>query len=365
MKKMEGDVVDGKRWGVGVAGQFALLALVWGASFLFIKIGLERLSPAQVVLGRLLTGAVALVLVSLVGRQRPPRELVVWAHLAVVSVLLCVIPFLLFAWAEQRVPSGLASIYNATTPLVTALVAMLALRTERPTRATLTGLLVGFAGVVVVLGPWRGLGQGDGLGQAACLLATSSYGVAFVYLRRFVSPRGLTAIPVATVQVGLGAVIMLILAPFTATAPVHLSWRVAVSVAALGVFGTGLAYVWNTTIVASWGATNASAVTYLTPVVGVALGIFLLGETLTWNEPFGALIVIAGIAVSQGRLTGLRQRRVSASAGRQPLPPLRTSNNSDTTRPPRQSRQMDHRRRQRPRPAALRHNRDQDDVAHL
>lgn len=148
---MKGDVVVGQRRGVGVAGQFMLLAVVWGASFLFIKIGLEGLSPAQVVLGRLLTGAVALVLVSLVGRQRPPRELVVWAHLAVVSVLLCVVPFLLFAWAEQRVPSGLASIYNATTPLMTALVALLALRTERPTRATLTGLLVGFAGVVVVL----------------------------------------------------------------------------------------------------------------------------------------------------------------------------------------------------------------------
>ncbi len=313
----EGDVVAGRQWGFGVAGQFALLAAVWGASFLFIKVGLEGLSPAQVVLGRLLTGAVALVVVSLVGRQRPPRELVVWAHLAVVSVLLCVIPFLLFAWAEQHVSSGLASIYNATTPLMTTLVALLALRNERPTRATLSGLLIGFAGVVVVLGPWRGLVGGDGLGQAACLLATSSYGVAFVYLRRFVSPRGLAAIPVATVQVGLGAVIMLVLAPFTATAPVHLSWRVAGSVAALGVFGTGLAYVWNTTIVASWGATNASAVTYLTPVVGVALGIVLLSETLTWNEPIGALIVIAGIAVSQGRLTDLRHRRhpLDASPG--------------------------------------------------
>jgi len=188
---------------------------------------------------------------------------------------------------------------------------------------------------VVVLGPWRGLVGGDGLGQAACLLATSSYGVAFVYLRRFISPRGLAAIPVATVQVGLGAVIMLVLAPFTATAPVHLSWRVAGSVAALGVFGTGLAYVWNTTIVASWGATNASAVTYLTPVVGVALGIVLLSETLTWSEPLGALIVIAGVAVSQGRLTDLRHRPVSASARRQPRPPLRATSNRDTTRPPR------------------------------
>jgi len=300
--------VAGGRRGLGVTGQFVMLAVVWGASFLSIKVGLEGLSPPQVVLGRLLAGAAALVVVSLAGRQRPPKELAVWGHLAVVSVLLCVIPFLLFAWAEQHVASGLASIYNATTPLMTTTVALLALPSGRPTRTTLSGLLIGFAGVVVVLGTWRGLAAGDGLGQVACLLATLCYGMAFVYLRRFVSPRGLAAIPVATVQVGLGAAIMLLLAPFIATTPVHVSWRVAGSVAALGMLGTGLAYVWNTNIVASWGATNASAVTYLTPLVGVALGIVLLSEALYWNEPLGALIVIAGIAVSQGRLKGLRRR---------------------------------------------------------
>ena len=106
---------------------------------------------------------------------------------------------------------------------------------------------------------------------------------------------------------------MLVLAPFTATAPVHLSWRVVGSVAALGVLGTGLAYVWNTNVVASWGATNASAVTYLTPVVGVALGVVVLGEAVSWNEPLGALIVIAGIAVSQGRVKALRHRTASGS----------------------------------------------------
>ncbi len=141
----------GGRRGLGVTGQFVMLAVVWGASFLSIKVGLEGLSPPQVVLGRLLAGAAALVVVSLAGRQRPPKELAVWGHLAVVSVLLCVIPFLLFAWAEQHVASGLASLYNATTPLMTTTVALLALPSGRPTRTTLSGLLIGFAGVVVVL----------------------------------------------------------------------------------------------------------------------------------------------------------------------------------------------------------------------
>jgi drug/metabolite transporter (DMT)-like permease len=288
--------------GAGVLAQFVLLALTWGASFLFIKIGLEGLSPAQVVLGRLATGALALVIVSAARRQQPPRDLAVWGHLAVVAILLCVLPFLLFAWAEQHVPSGLASIYNATTPLMTTLVALVALPAERPTRAMMAGLLLGFAGVVMVLGPWRDVVGGGGWGQAACLLATLSYGVAFVYLRRFVSPRGLAAVQVATVQVSIGAVIMLVLAPWIAHAPVRISWPVGASIAALGIAGTGLAYVWNTRVVAAWGATNASAVTYLTPVVGVALGIAVLRETLSWNEPLGAIVVITGIAVSQGRL---------------------------------------------------------------
>lgn len=290
----------------GILLQFILLALTWGASFLFVAIALVGLSPAQVVLGRLVTGAVALAVICLIGRHRLPPFGRIWAHLLVVSLLLCVIPFLLFAWAQQDISSGLASIYNATTPLMTMLVSLLALREERPTRDRTLGIAVGFLGVLIVLGPWTGLGGGTALAQLACLGATASYGAAFVYLRRFVSPLGLSAIPVATVQVGLGAVVMLALAPAIAIAPVSLSVPVVLAVLALGALGTGLAYVWNTNIVGAWGATNASTVTYLTPVVGVVLGVIVLGERISWNEPVGAVIVILGIAITQGRM---RRRR--------------------------------------------------------
>lgn len=297
-----------------VLGQYLLLGLTWGASFLFIKVGLEGLSPAQVVLGRLVAGAVTLGVVSVVARQPLPRAPTVWVHLAVVSVLLCVAPFLLFAWAEQDVSSGLASIYNATTPLMTMLVALAALPQERLTRTRLAGLFFGFAGVVVVLGPWRDVRGGGLLAQGGCLLATASYGLAFVYLRRYVSPLGIAAIPTATVQVGLGALIMLLFAPLVATQPVHLSGRVVASVLALGAVGTGLAYVWNTNIVSGWGATNASTVTYLTPLVGVLLGITVLHESVSWNEPVGAVVVVLGIAISRGRPT------TAFSPGREPTP---------------------------------------------
>jgi drug/metabolite transporter (DMT)-like permease len=250
----------------------------------------------------------ALIVITIVTRPALPREPAVWRHLAVVSVLLCVVPFLLFAWAGQHISSGLASIYNATTPLMTMLVTLVALPQERPTPTRLAGLLAGFLGVLVVLAPWRGLAGGEALAQAGCLLATVSYGISFVYLRRFVSPRGLPAVPVATVQVGLGAAVMLLAAPLVAAQPTQLTARVALSVLALGILGTGLAYVWNTNVVAAWGATNASTVTYLTPLVGIVLGVLILDERVSWNQPVGALVVVVGIVISQARLAPALRR---------------------------------------------------------
>jgi drug/metabolite transporter (DMT)-like permease len=142
----------------------------------------------------------------------------------------------------------------------------------------------------------------DLTGALACLGATASYGAAFAYLRRFVAWRGLPALTVATVQVGLAAGVMLLATPLVAgTAPV-LSGPVVAGMLALGVAGTGLAYVWNTAIVTRWGATDASTVTYLTPLVGVVLGVVVLGESASWNQPVGALVVVLGVLVAQGRV---------------------------------------------------------------
>ena len=284
-----------------VAAQYAALAVTWGASFLFIKVGLEGLSPGQVVLGRVVAGAVTLALISVARRSGLPRDLATWAHLAVVAVLLCDVPFLLIAWAEQRIGSSLASIYNAATPLMTVLWGLAVLPGERPTRGRLAGLVIGFAGVVLVLSPWRAGGAGQLSAQLACLGAAVCYGAGFAYLRRYLSPRGVSALSAATVQVGLAAVIALAFAPWLAIGPARISPRVALSVLALGALGTGIAYVWNTGIVASWGATVASTVTYVIPVVGVVLGVLVLSETLSWNEPAGAVIVIVGVLTAQQR----------------------------------------------------------------
>ncbi len=305
-----------------VAGQFTLLAGTWGASFLFIKMALEGLSVAQVVWSRMVFGAAALAVVVAVTRARIPRDPRLWGHLGVVVVLLCLVPFSLFAWAEQHVSSGLASIFNATTPLLTLLVGGIALREQRFTRATVYGLSWGFVGILVLMGAWRGLGVGDDLlAQLACLGATTCYALAFCYLRRFVAPRRVPAVSAAFVQVLLGAAVMLAATPWVAATPLHLDARVVGSAVVLGGAGTGLAYVWNNNVVSAWGAANASAVTYLTPVVGVVLGVLVLGEPLSWNEPVGAALVIVGILAAHGRLPRLprRTRRGrTVAAGRAP-----------------------------------------------
>lgn len=289
--------------GFGVTVRFALLAVVWGASFLFIKVGLGGLSPAQVALARVALGALALAFVLAVRRRPLPRDPVLWGHLAVVSVLLCVVPFLLFSWAEQYISSGLASIFNATTPLITMLLAAAALPEERFTPPKVAGLLLGFLGVLTIVGVWHGVDVSHQLtAQLACLGATSCYGACFVYMRRFVSPRGTDPVVVAFGQTASATVLLGLLAPAIATAPVHLDLAVVASMVALGVFGTGLAYVWNVRIIAAWGAANASAVTYLTPVVGVLLGVLVLGEPVSWNQPAGALLVVLGILAAHGRL---------------------------------------------------------------
>lgn len=295
--------------------QFIALALVWGASFLFIRVALEGLSPTQVVLGRLVSGAVTIGMIALVTRQRFPRPGPVWGHLAVVAALNCVIPFLLFAWAGQHIASGVASILNATTPLATVLLAVAMLPDERLGAARLGGLLAGFTGVVVVLGPWRGIGESGLLAQLACLGAAACYGLAFTWVRRFVLPRGVEPIAIATAQIGLGAIAMVALAPVIATQPIDLDPRVVGSILGIGVAGTGVAFVWNMNVLAAWGATSASTVTYLVPVIGVTLGIVVLGETFSWNEPTGALVVILGVAIAQGRRRRRRADAAAATAG--------------------------------------------------
>jgi drug/metabolite transporter (DMT)-like permease len=282
---------------------YIALGVVWGCSFIFIKQGLEFLTPVGVTFGRTSLGAIALVLISRKRGVALPKEKKVWAHLWVVAMLLNVIPGFLFAYAEVRLTSVLAGIINAVTPLMTLLVMMTIFRSERVKRFQVLGLIVGFTGVLIVLGVWKGLGVHSSTAVLALLVAVTCYGFSFPYSRKYVIPRKLAPEALATTQVSLAALTLL---------PFYLHHGIArdsfrlgpiLAMFALGVFGTGYAYIWNFRIMAAAGSAIASSVTYVTPVVAVIVGVLFLGESVTWNQPVGGAVVLLGAAVSQGRLS--------------------------------------------------------------
>jgi drug/metabolite transporter (DMT)-like permease len=302
--------------------QFLGMGLIWGASFLFMKIALDGVSFGQVAWSRLVLGGLTLGLIVLAKRPRVqngpvlPRQPAVWLHFLVIAISGCVIPHLLFAWAEQFVSSSLASIYNAVTPIMTAIMATLAFRVEKLVRAQVTGIVLGIIGVVVIIGPWQYSSlTGDFWGQLACLGSAVCYGFTFGYTRRFLSGRPIAGSTFAFLNIGIAGVIMLLLTPVLAWSPVTLTVPIVLCLLALGALGTGVAYIWNINVLRAWGPTNASTVTYVTPVVGVALGVLVLAETFSWHEPAGAVLVLVGILLTQKRLRlGPRGRFGQAAA---------------------------------------------------
>jgi len=303
---------------------YLALAVIWGSSFLFIKIGVRELHPLYVTLGRAGSGALTVLVVLFVTRGRLPRDLRVWGHLAVVGAVGVAIPFTLFGYGEQRVSSVLAGIWNATTPLIALPVAVLAMRTERMNLRRAVGIGVGFLGVLTVLGVWRGVGGSQLTGQLMCLGAAVCYGVAIPYQRRFLGGMPDSGVAIPAGQLVMATVQLLVVAPLVAgapPAPTSLSADVVGSVLALGALGTGLAFVLNFRVIQYAGASTSASVTYLIPIVATAIGVVGLGEALEWYQPVGAMVVLAGVAVSQGLLwpAGRGSHR-AARRGRQSTP---------------------------------------------
>jgi drug/metabolite transporter (DMT)-like permease len=287
------------RWPV----QLLLVAVIWGASFMFIKVELEAgLAPLHIAWLRCALGAPALLLILALMRDRLPRERGLYLHLLLIATLMNALPFALFAYGETEVSSLLAGIINALTPLMTLLFSISLLPDEPPTAEKLTGLGVGFLGVVVVLAPWHGLGGGSLLGALACIGAATCYGLGFPYMRRHLSGRPETGVAISAAQVSLGALLLTPFLPLGSLPSEVPGVEVWGSALALGALGTGVAYIFNFNVVRAAGAQTASMVTYLVPVFAVIFGVSILGEPLSWHEPVGGALIIAGVALAQGVL---------------------------------------------------------------
>lgn len=278
--------------------RFVILALVWGSSFLWIKIALDAFTPVQLALARLALGAVTLTVLCVATRTRLPRDRRTWLRIGLPALLGNAVPFILFGIGERTVSSGVAGVLNATTPLWALLIALVIRSERRPGWLRLTGLLLGFAGTLVIFAPWQEGGLAS-WGSLACLIAALSYAISYTYIGRYLVGT-ISPIAMSGAQLSLATGLTALALPVGGLTPIHLTGAMpVVAVAILGVCGTGIAFALNNRLIADEGATTASSVGYLLPVVSVGLGALALHEPLTVRVLIGMAVVLVGIALSR------------------------------------------------------------------
>jgi drug/metabolite transporter (DMT)-like permease len=284
-----------------------LLALIWGSSFMFIKVAVRELSPATLILGRIGLAAIVLAVVvpALVGVQETLADLRAhWRWLVVVGLLNTAVPFWLLSWGETRVDSGLASIIQGSVPIFNALLAFGFFHDQRVTGRRLIGVFVGFTGVALLVGAQP---QGKILGALAVVGMATCYAAGGLLVRRH-----LGAARPQVVAFGTSAVAALVVLPAgVLQAPADMpGWKTLGSVAILGVLGTAFAYLLFFTIIAKAGAAYASFVTYLVPPIALAYGALFLGEHIGAAALGGLALILGGVALG----TGIQRRRTLVPA---------------------------------------------------
>jgi drug/metabolite transporter (DMT)-like permease len=293
---------------------FAALGLIWGASFLFIKVGLRDMSPTVLVLIRAGSGAIALaVIMRAMGKpllgDSWRRRLVPFTFMAITNALL---PWVAIAWGEQHITSGLASILNSTTTLWAAILIYWVIPAERPSLLNYVGVLVGIAGVAILVFPdvaARGL-SGNLVGALAVVLASMSYAVSALFQRT--KMRGMNVYQQSFGQLAVTSILALpIAAP--ALPHVHLEVISMAAVIALGVAGSGVAYLLYYYTMNTLGAVRATGVTFVVPVTAVFWGVVLLHESLTLPIAIGMLVILVGVV-----LTNLRRSKRSQASEKAP-----------------------------------------------
>jgi drug/metabolite transporter (DMT)-like permease len=302
---------------------FWILGLIWGSSFLFIRIGVEQVSPFQLVFIRTAIAAVGLNVVLALQRKHLPLNWRAFYPLLVLGAFNTVVPFALITWGEQSVDSGLASVLNATAALFTLVFAHFAFADERITPRKLAGLLLGFAGVVVLASgsiTSEGLATSTLTGQLAIVLAAMFYGIGGTYgrgvVRELNDPIMVSAGAMTTAAVISG--ILMLVSPSLGGGPMapfaSLHGDALVSLLVLGIVNTFGAYLIYYYVVQQLGAARSSMVTYIIPPVGIGLGVIVLGEQVDARLILGAALILCGIAIVNVRMLSLRRQQTAAAS---------------------------------------------------
>jgi drug/metabolite transporter (DMT)-like permease len=306
---------------VGKWAAFWLVALIWGSSFLLIRVGVEELSTWQVVFMRTGIAAIGLNIVLRLRGKHLPTDLREWTPLIALGIGNTLLPFILITWGEQSVESGLASVLNATAALFTLVIAHFAFADERITPQKVAGLVLGFIGVVVLASRAWVDGQvvtSDLAGQLAIVGASFCYGYFGVYSRKVIKTKfepmivSAGAMTTAAIASGIGILFTLFTGGHAATPLTQVSGDVLWAILILGLLNTFVAYLMFYWVIQQLGAARASMVTYVIPVVGLTLGALVLDEVLDVRLLVGAALIFAGIAVVNVRL--LRRKTVPAAA---------------------------------------------------
>ena len=279
---------------------FSAVGLIWGTSFLWIKIAVTEISPFVLVAFRTFFGALGLVGIMWIQKSFPRswKEFRPWLGVfAVVGLINVALPFVLISWSEQYITSGIAAILDSAVPLFSMLIAPLVLRDDPMTLPKTTGLVIGFVGVVVLFSPELAQGINQGLiGQLGMLLATLCYAAGSIYAR--LKARGLAPQLQAFLQLSLASVMVWL---FTAAAerPIAMPHLAITWLALLwlGLLGSCVAYILFFGLMNTIGPTRTTMVTYIPPLVGVILGAIFLGERLNWQAILGGALILSGIAV--------------------------------------------------------------------
>ncbi len=281
---------------------FVALGLIWGSSFLWIKLALQEIDPFAVVGWRTLLGFLGLVVILRLRRIPVPRDPKTLAKFAVMGLFNVAVPWLMITWAETRVNSGLAAVLNGSMPLFTTVMAHFALHDDKITGGRALGLIVGFVGVIVLVGSDINLAnffEGDLIAELALVGAVLLYAFSVTFQRRYL--RGQNPVLQSTLSLGVGSFTVWVLTPLfqpyqIPTLP--LTWTAVIW---LGLLGSCLAFIMSYGLLNAWGPTRSSLVTYVFPVVGLILGAVFLHEALTWRLAIGAVLVIAGIVFVNAR----------------------------------------------------------------
>ncbi|MEO8612910.1 MAG: DMT family transporter [Chloroflexota bacterium] len=308
---------------------FFVLGLIWGSSFLFIRIGVEQLGPFEVVFIRTGIAAIGLTLVAYARGKRLPTHWDGIRDLIILGVVNTVVPFAFITWGEKSIDSGLAAVLQAAAALFTLVVAHFAFADERITMKKIGGLVVGFIGVIILVSQsWKDgqVATGSLTGQLAIVVASFFYAIGGTYSRR-VLKKGIEPIIAASgamITTAIVSGVLMVIAPAlggaTIVMPADMQSNVLFAMIALGLLNTFVAYIIFYSIIPILGAARTSMVTYIVPAVGLALGAIFLKEVVDFRLLLGAALILTGIGIVNLRLVDIARGLFKKSETALPQP---------------------------------------------